>query len=59
VMEIMITYMQVFIKWRQDEAKASHKAKVYDRALLFVNRGAIECTVGFMIDSRTIKRGNL
>jgi hypothetical protein len=33
-MEIKITSMQVFIKWREDGAKASHKAKVYDRALL-------------------------
>jgi len=35
-MEIMImfTCMQVIIKWREDEAKASHKTKVYDRVLL-------------------------
>jgi len=26
-MEIKITYMQVFFKWRKDGAKASHKAK--------------------------------
>jgi hypothetical protein len=34
-MEIKITYVHVFIKWRGDGAKASHKAiKVEDRALL-------------------------
>ena len=33
-MEIKITYMQVFIKWREDEAKANHKAKFYVRVVL-------------------------
>jgi hypothetical protein len=33
-MEIKITYMLLFIKWREDGAKASHKEKVQDRALL-------------------------
>ena len=33
-MVFKITYMQVFIKWSEDGAKASHKAKVLVRALL-------------------------
>ena len=57
--EIMITCMQVFIKWREDGAKASHKANAYDRAFAFVNQGAIECMVEFRKDSNTNKRGNL
>jgi hypothetical protein len=31
-MEIMITCMKLFIKWSEDGAKASHKAKVLVRA---------------------------
>ena len=36
------------------------KAKVYAWAFCFANQDAIECVIGFRIDSRTIiKRGDL
>ena len=35
------------------------KAKVYAWAFCFANQDAIECVIGFRIDSRTIKRGTL
>jgi hypothetical protein len=46
--------------WREDDGgETSPKAKVYVRGFVFAGRDAIQCMVGFWIDSRTIKRGTL
>ena len=50
---------QVLTHGEKKEMKTSPKAKVYARGFHFTNRDAIECMVGFRIDSHTIKRGTL
>ena len=50
---------QVFNSWKRKKRKNKMqglKAKVQGRVFCFASQDAIECMIGFRIDSRTIKR---